>query len=153
MYSFSRMNQEMAEEIAFNWKYDGDYSFYDMTEDKEDLEEFLHSDRKGYFVVRREEEIIGFFCFVQSGSNVDIGLGMKPEITGKGLGLEFFQNGLEFARDHYGTAEFSLSVAQFNKRAIRVYQKAGFIQVKTFMQETNGSTYEFVKMTNHGRGE
>ena len=35
------MTQEQAEEIAFNWHYDAEYSFYDMEADKEDLVEFL----------------------------------------------------------------------------------------------------------------
>lgn len=29
-YKFSVLTQEQAEDIAFNWHYDGEYSFYDM---------------------------------------------------------------------------------------------------------------------------
>jgi [ribosomal protein S18]-alanine N-acetyltransferase len=41
-YELHVMTQEQAEEIAFNWHYDGEYSFYDMEADQEDLEEFLN---------------------------------------------------------------------------------------------------------------
>lgn len=43
-YSFVPMNKEYAQEIAYNWKYDKSYSFYDMTADEEDLEEFIDED-------------------------------------------------------------------------------------------------------------
>lgn len=154
MYSFTPMKKEMAVEIAYEWKYDGDYSFYDMTADQEDLEEFLESDRSGYYIVRREEELLGYFCFKQSGTGeVEIGLGMKPELTGKGLGLAFFKEGIKFALQQYQTADLFLSVAAFNQRAIKVYQKAGFVPVKTFMQDTNGSRFEFVRMKFNPKGE
>ncbi|MGD7022365.1 GNAT family N-acetyltransferase [Rossellomorea vietnamensis] len=154
MYSFIPMNQEMAEEIAYRWKYDGEFSFYDMTEDEEDLAEFLQSDRTGYYTVKKEEEWIGYYCFEESGrGEIEIGLGMKPELTGNGLGLEFFQQGIEFALEQYGPAELFLSVAAFNQRAIKVYQKAGFIPVKTFIQDTNGSSFEFVRMKFNPKGE
>ncbi|MGM0847030.1 MAG: GNAT family N-acetyltransferase [Bacillota bacterium] len=147
MYEFSQMTEEMALEIAYQWKYDDKYSFYDMTADEEDLKEFLESNREGYYIVRKDSRVIGYFCFEQSDSGqIQIGLGMKPEYTGKGLGLEFFQKGVEFALSHFQTDDLTLSVASFNKRAIKVYQKAGFAPVQTFMQTTNGSIYEFVKM-------
>ncbi len=31
---FTSMTQEQAEQIAYNWHYDGEYSFYDMDADK-----------------------------------------------------------------------------------------------------------------------
>ncbi|MGF2715207.1 GNAT family N-acetyltransferase, partial [Bacillus cereus] len=40
----------------------------------------------------------------------------------------------------------TLSVAAFNERAIKVYKKAGFEAVGTFIQKTNGSCFEFLKM-------
>lgn len=40
-YIFMDMNDDYAKEIAFEWKYSGVYSFYDMTADQEDLELFL----------------------------------------------------------------------------------------------------------------
>lgn len=37
-FVFSKLSQPNALDIADNWKYDGEYSFYDMTEDIEDYE-------------------------------------------------------------------------------------------------------------------
>jgi len=38
------MNKSYADEIAYKWKYKGKYYFYNMTDDPEDLEEFLNPD-------------------------------------------------------------------------------------------------------------
>jgi [ribosomal protein S18]-alanine N-acetyltransferase len=147
MYIFTKMTDEMAEEIAFQWKYEGDYSFYDMTADEEDLQEFLESDRAGYYLVKKEDDIIGYFSFEETGGEeLEIGLGMKPGLTGKGMGLDFVTEGVRYALEQYPGRVPVLSVATFNERAIRVYEKAGFVRLGTFMQDTNGSTYEFLKM-------
>jgi len=39
-----------------------------------------------------------------------------------------------------------LAVADFNKRAIKLYEKLGFETSETYLQETNGGQYSFVKM-------
>ncbi|QTN01423.1 GNAT family N-acetyltransferase [Sediminibacillus dalangtanensis] len=143
------MTQRQAEEIAYKWHYPGEYSFYDMEADEEDLEEFLDADQRGddYYVVEKNDQLIGFFNFHQKqNGKVEIGLGMKPECTGKGRGLDFLRAGLELAIKTYCPSAVTLSVAAFNKRAIRLYQKAGFVVVGTFIQNTNGGSYDFVSM-------
>lgn len=148
-HTFQPMTQQQAEEIAQNWRYEGEYSFYDMTADPEDLAEFLDPGQRqdSYFTVIQGGEVIGFYSFTQmSDATIDIGLGMKPELTGNGKGLDFLKAGLEFAESAYRPDKITLSVAAFNKRAIKVYQKIGFNEVERFEQATNGSTYEFVRM-------
>ncbi|MBU5465913.1 GNAT family N-acetyltransferase [Virgibacillus sp. MSJ-26] len=147
-YNFSKMSQEQAENIASNWHYEGKYSFYDVSADEEDLVEFLNPKERGdsHYIVKADEQEIGFFSFDNKGEFIDIGLGMKPELTGKGLGLSFLKAGLCYAISKYKPKEITLSVATFNERAIKVYKKAGFKPVVTFMQDTNGSRFEFLKM-------
>lgn len=36
-------------------------------------------------------------------------------------------------------------MATFNQRAIKVYRKVGFKDIDSFMQDTNGNIYEFLK--------
>ncbi|WP_374055937.1 GNAT family N-acetyltransferase [Rossellomorea sp. FM04394] len=147
--TFETMTQEQAEDIAYNWHYDGEYSFYDMEADKEDLDEFLDSDTRGdsVFAVLKEDELIGFFSVGIVGPNIcDIGLGMRPDLTGQGKGLEFLNSGIDFVQSRFSPGKITLSVATFNQRAIKTYRKIGFKDIDTFMQDTNGSTYEFVKM-------
>lgn len=147
--TFQTMTQKQAEEIATNWHYNGKYSFYDMDADQEDLEEFLDAEKRNesYFIVIKDKEVIGFYSFNQiTEDTIDIGLGMKPDLTGNGYGLDFLKEGLEFAKSKYNPKEITLSVATFNQRAIRVYKKVGFKEAGTFVQVTNGSSFEFLKM-------
>lgn len=148
-YKFEMMTQEQAEEIAFNWHYEAEYSFYDMDADKDDLVEFLDPQKRGdsNFVVTQDNDIIGFFSFNKVAIHtIDIGLGMRPNLIGNGNGLEFIRAGLEFAISKYAPRKITLSVATFNQRAIKVYRKIGFEEVDTFMQDTNGDRFEFVEM-------
>ncbi|WP_010199910.1 GNAT family N-acetyltransferase [Bacillus sp. m3-13] len=148
-YKFEKMTQEQAEEIAHNWHYDGEYSFYDMEADEEDLAEFLDRKARGnsMFAVMIEDELIGFFNVSQAAANVyDIGLGMRPDLTGNGRGMEFLHAGMDFVQSRFTVDKITLSVATFNKRAIKVYRQVGFKDMDTFMQDANGSTYKFLRM-------
>ncbi len=148
-YQFRIMTQEQAENIAFNWHYDAEYSFYDMEADKEDLEEFLNPVTRGSstFAVTNDSNLIGFFIVNKVADRTfDIGLGMSPNLIGKGKGLEFLKAGMDLLQSKYTAEKITLSVATFNQRAIKVYRRFGFIDVETFMQDTNGSTFEFLRM-------
>jgi ribosomal-protein-alanine N-acetyltransferase len=143
-FDFRPMYEQDAAAIAA-WHYEEPYSFYDMEADPEDLEEFLDSSLwpdKNY-AVYESGKLAGFFTFSASGDVVEIGLGM----TGRGVGLQFVRAGLGFAHKKYARNRFKLAVAVFNVRAIKVYEKAGFRGTRTFMQDTNGDTYEFLEMT------
>lgn len=147
-YAFEFMTQQQAKDIAYKWHYDGVYSFYDMEADEEDLAEFLNSNKRdSTYVVTKDSDVIGFFSFNKTENNtVDIGLGMRPDLTGSGNGSEFIMAGIEFVKSNYSPDEITLSVATFNQRAIKVYRKIGFKDVETYMQDTNGSSFEFLKM-------
>ncbi|MBA4494935.1 GNAT family N-acetyltransferase [Paenactinomyces guangxiensis] len=121
-----------------NWQYEDPYSFYNLDGSLESIDEIMNGT---YYSVRNENnELMGFFCFGSSaqvpsgievgvylGDNaVDIGLGLKPNLTGQGLGLSFLQSGLDFAKNKFKPRIIRLSVATFNQRAITVYTRAGF---------------------------
>jgi RimJ/RimL family protein N-acetyltransferase len=90
-----------------------------------------------YFEARDEEgELLGFYYFEPKLLDLDYGLGLRPELTGRGLGIEFFLAGLVFARERYRPRHVFLHVAEFNARARKVYERAGFrvvsAHVRTF---------------------
>src|SRR6266568_2066981 len=126
------MNAQDAHAIAA-WHYEGLYTFYDLDQDPDDLAEFLNPqswEDNYHSVLNEQSELAGFFSFKQDSTTVEIGLGLRPDLTGKGIGLEFVQAGLTFARGKYSPTSFRLRVATFNQRAIRVYEQAGFQPVR-----------------------
>jgi len=141
-------SQDEAQEIAA-WHYEPPYSFYDASADADDLALLLGVEtREGrYFSAFADDELVGFFEFQSDGGDVVIGLGLRPDLTGRGLGLEFVEAAMAFARERFGPIAFRLSVATFNRRAIRVYERAGFLPLRTFDHETNGGLHPFLEMT------
>ncbi len=126
-YLFRPMNEEEAREIAA-WHYEPPYDFYDFAADPEDLEEVLDPDRRAgdYHAAHLDGELVGFFSYKVHGDAVEVGLGLRPDLTGRGLGPEFVEAGLAFARTTFAPRSFWLDVATWNERAKKVYERTGF---------------------------
>ena len=147
-FIFQPRTKEDAHQIA-SWHYLPPYDFYDLDHDPEDFAEFLDPQTwrvPNYSVFNEKNELVGFFDFKQDGQTVEIGLGLRPDLTGKGLGLMFVNEGLAFGQEHFSVELWSLSVATFNARAIRLYERVGFTRLNPFLQHTNGGEYEFLRM-------
>ena len=111
-------------------------------------------------VYDEDGDLAGYFCFgddarVPAGRRLgiydrepalDVGLGMRPDLTGLGLGAEFVLAGLRFARDAYSPAAFRLTVAASNLRAVRVYERVGFEAVEAFGARTPEGGREWLLM-------
>lgn len=153
-YRFASLRWRDARAIS-RWHYDGVYAFYDQ-----DILPMLslalfRSPLRMLgleaFVVFGDSvganERIGIFTFIQRGGVIEIGLALRPDLTGRGLGLSFFEAGLNFARDRYAPTRFTLDVATFNVRAQRVYERAGFRPLDTFSRRFKGKQCEFLAMS------
>jgi ribosomal-protein-alanine N-acetyltransferase len=149
MFSLRPMTQADAEAIAL-WHYAEPYSFYDWAEDPDDLAELLDPAQRGdaYVAVDDAEGVlVGYFSFRQAArETITIGLGLRPDHTGRGLGRAFLAAGLDYARTRFRPAGFALAVATFNRRAITVYERAGFVPGRVYEHATNGGVWEFVEM-------
>ena len=147
-FIFRPMTEPDARAIAA-WHYAAPYSFYDFASDPDDLAELLDPTGWGktYFATTDEfGDLIGFWQVQTQGETAEIGLGLRPDLTGRGLGLSFVQAGLAFTSARWPAEQFSLAIAAFNQRAIRVYERAGFQPTSSFWQATNGGQHEFVRM-------
>jgi len=147
-FTLKTRTEDDAYQIA-SWHYPPPYDFYDMDQDPEDLAALLDPQtwREPYYTVFDEEnKLVGFFVFKQADQTVKVGLGLRPDLTGKGLGRAFINAGLSFGQEHFSAEMWSLSVATFNTRAIRLYERAGFAPLNTFLQQINGGAYEFLRM-------
>jgi [ribosomal protein S18]-alanine N-acetyltransferase len=148
-FHFEPLTQAGAEAIA-EWRYAEPYSFYNWTADPDDLRELLEPARRGeaYWAVRDDaDELVGYFSFKPKDRIVEIGLGLRPDFTGRGVGASFLGAGLDFARAQFAPERFTLAVATFNERAITVYERAGFARGRIYMHWTNGAEWEFIEMS------
>jgi len=160
LLTLTLMNEAEAREIR-GWQYAEPYTIYNMQADNEDgLAEMLDR-RSPYYTVRDEQgTLVGFFCFgtaaqvldydepglYSEGQTIDLGLGLRPDLTGQGLGLDFVQVGLDFARANFAPRSFRLFVFSFNKRAIRVYERAGFVHERVFLRRNQQGEVTFLEM-------
>ena len=142
------MSEAEAEEII-GWKYPDEYAFYDMERDVEDMAELraAHVREVKYRSVYSDDELVGFFEFSQEGTTLEIGLGLRPHLTGRGMGPAFVEAALAFGRERFQPLRFQLRVALFNKRAIKVYERAGFVRDMVYLHDFYGTPYEFLVMS------
>ena len=146
-YTFVPMNDEQAQAVA-SWKYDGIYAFYDWADDLAELLDPVPRENEQLHAVLDDHGTqVGFYGFKLDGCTVEFGLGLRPDLTGRGLGLEFLNAGLEFILENHTPDTFRLQVAAFNKRAIRVYQRAGFQRTREYRHKTNNTEWDFIEMS------
>lgn len=147
-FTFRPMAARDWREIA-GWRYEPPYDCYNF-----DLAPAAAPPAGYYAVFDEPGALVGFFCFgvdarVPGGDYgddaLDVGLGLRPDLTGRGLGLTFVEAGLAFARREFVPARFRLTVATFNRRAIQVYERAGFAPERVFRRRGDGA--EFLQMS------
>jgi RimJ/RimL family protein N-acetyltransferase len=158
-YTFSPMTREDAREIA-TWQYEAPYGVYNISADGEDMAELLDA-RSPYFAARDERGmLVGWFAYGTTAEvgldappglwsedhMISMGLGMRPDLTGRGLGLEYVAAGLDFAREQFHPARFRLFVLAFNERAAKVYERAGFRRLRVVTVRNRYGKRDFIEM-------
>ena len=143
------MNSEHAKDIL-EWHYPGFLSFYDMRHYPEDIEEILDKRLYGdtlFSVIDGRGELIGELTLTPTGEEIEIGVGLRPDLVGKGLGSELLEKGMEFARSRSIFRRFVIRVWKLNGRAIRLYQKAGFRIEGEYLNQIEGIPFRFLTMS------
>lgn len=152
-----KMSESDVMKIFF-WKYTPPYDWYNLEESEESVNSFIQDN----YVVAKDKtnRMIGFFCygasaqvsagakfgFYNDSSYLDIGLGLNPILCGRGYGAEFLELGMQYGRKVYGAQKYRLTVADFNERAIRVYQKVGFKEEGFFEARNQIEKVRFIVM-------
>ena len=138
--------READARAILRWRYPEPYDFYDPPDDGRDddyVQAFLDPDLYFHAVRDRDGILAGFCSFGLDGQvpggdyaqdALDIGLGMRPGLTGHGHGKVFFDAILAHARTAFGPDRFRLTVARFNARAMRLYEGFGFTEQSRFEQ-------------------
>lgn len=148
MIRFTRMTPEVARVIAEQWRYPPPYDFYDADADPEDRAELLTPQQWPEVMEQAllGEEVIGFLSAQEEDGAWEIGLGMRPDLTGRGMGESFVRACLDRLGELAPGEPVVLGVAAFNERAIRVYERCGFVRAGEYDQETNGGVHRFLRM-------
>lgn len=155
------------------WRYDPPYTTYNPDNEPGgfDYAAEMLDRRSPYFAVRivsgedwEREPPAGFIAFgsacevgsepeapdephlYRADGSITIGLGLRPDLTGRGLGLPFVEAGLALARERYHPTRFRLFVYAWNQRAITVYERAGFAVIGRAGAPASDGQPAFVEM-------
>ena len=135
------------------WRYTGELSYYNtpvLTGPDSESDAPVY---EGWAVLEGNGAVAGFFYFGPScriptngayrfaDGWMDFGLGLRPDLCGKGCGADFVRMGLEFAREQLGARKFRLCVAAFNARARHIYEKCGFAVIGGAVNSRSGDDY------------
>jgi ribosomal-protein-alanine N-acetyltransferase len=144
-----------AEDIR-TWSYDPPYDVYDMAGAESDE---LLDPAAGLHAVLADDRLIGFRSFGPDGrvpgwgyddSALDTGGGLRPSLTGQGLGRSVISAGLAFGRARFAPPAFRVTVASFNLRALRTVESLGFERVASFAAARDGRPFEVLVRAEHG---
>jgi [ribosomal protein S18]-alanine N-acetyltransferase len=151
VYIFRPIDKMTARIIA-HWRYDPPYDYYNTpAEEIEAAVANMLNPANAYHTIYDEQgDLVGSCCFGEdaqvSGGDyqldaLDIGLGMRPDLTGQGRGDAFFTAICDFAQRQFRPRRLRLTVAAFNGRARRTYERAGFCQTQIFRSRYDGQMF------------
>ncbi|HRH48784.1 MAG TPA: GNAT family protein [Panacibacter sp.] len=114
------------------------YEMMDATEFKPIFEELLS--RSVLYIYEDEDTTVGMFKLVPlTYRNTHIaylgGLAIDPSSAGKGYGIKMLQQIIDYAKEQ-GFLRIELSVATINEKAIRLYEKVGFVKEGIYRKYT-----------------
>ena len=147
-----RIADETSAREFTQWQYESPYDIYNCPPDEVEQAVRYNSDPANnvYAMFDENGQLIGYCSYGvdaqvpggdYSAAALDIGLMIKPELTGQGLGAEFAREVIHNGISIYGPGKLRVTIAAFNKRAIRVWEKNGFKQVKNFSRNIDGMVF------------
>jgi [ribosomal protein S18]-alanine N-acetyltransferase len=150
-YQFRPMRLADAR-TAGSWRYPPDYAMYDLDPVVLVMTALLRAPLRwlGFYALSvglPDDPMISVFSLIQRGQDVELGVGMRPDLMGHGLGLGMMLAGMDYARALLHPTTFSLTVATFNSRAITVYERADFQPGLITRIRMHGGAYDSMRMS------
>jgi len=144
-FTFSKMTEADALEILA-WRYDAPYDVYDPSGDELQKNVAILVEPTNFYLAVRDgdEELIGYYCFGEeaqvaggdySENALDIFGTSRPDMLGTGIGEMFIRVATDFGQLFFTPDKLRATVAAFNTRALRMCEKAGFIETSSFIRE------------------
>ena len=151
LLSLQALSEAQARAIA-DWRYAAPYDFYNVKAGAIDEAVQYFSDPRNAFFSMTDEQgnLMGFCSFGPDGQvaggdysqeALDIGLGLRPDVTGHGQGAWYAEAALDFARRTFAPRRFRVTIAEFNQRAQRVWQKLNFHPTQRFKRLHDGAPF------------
>ena len=135
--------------VIADWCYSGDYALYNTRPYEEDRKKgvgFAHPGFIGFSFYDRDA-LIGFTCLYEEDREIMIGIGVAPEYCGRGYGREMLETTCGLSETMFPGKPLYLEVRTWNARAVRCYEKAGFvIDGEPFTQRTGLGEGTFYRM-------
>jgi RimJ/RimL family protein N-acetyltransferase len=129
-FSFRELTRDDARTIA-EWRYEEPYSLYDI----DDPARLLSAEYEYYAAFGDDGELVGYCCFgedarvpglEEEAGVLDVGVGLRPDLTGIGLGGPFLREVCRFGGDLHEPVRFRVAIADFNRRAQLVASALAF---------------------------
>ncbi|MDF2925573.1 MAG: family N-acetyltransferase [Paenibacillaceae bacterium] len=146
------MNIRHCQDIC-TWTYEPPYDIYQWSswaQMEETAEEFGDREiRETQYVSVLDREgglLIGYAQLFPLLGVTRIGLGMRPELCGHGMGPAFVRFIAEEARRRQPKDEIDLEVLTWNVRALKAYTKAGFVVTDSYERPTPKGPMKFYCM-------
>jgi L-amino acid N-acyltransferase YncA len=132
---------EEAAEVA-GWAYPPPHDLYDSDPANPALFTTRKPDGGGYYPAVDDDGALLAFAVVGAEARVrgqepvdgvvDIGLGVRPDVTSRGLGTRLVAQAVALARDLGARTGVRAAVAVFNDRSLALCRSAGFRPVRDF---------------------
>lgn len=123
------------------WRYEPPYEDYKISQPVDEAVEYFLRPSTNCHVIMSDGELAAFITFGSdarvpggdySAPGLDIGMGLKPSLTGRGHGRLYVDAVVQFARDSFDVEPLRVTIAAHNQRAIRVWSNLGFTETRRF---------------------
>jgi len=132
------------------WHYEPPYDEYDPASDPSEVDGLLEAiDSPTWFAVEDDEgSLVGFLDSRPGEDEVEVGFGMRPDLTGRRIGPSFVEAIVDQVRERWDPARVTLDVFPWNERAIKAYEHAGFVRGEVYERTfEDGQVRTFLRMT------
>jgi ribosomal-protein-alanine N-acetyltransferase len=147
-----KLTEEFAKQVCA-WKYEGEYSVYDFASwefavrQRWSITDPRARESQYRAVTGGQEELIGFFRMSEDEEGkIEIGLGLRPDRCGQGIGKHFVRLITRYALNRHPGRPVYMEVRTFNKRAVKCYEACGYKVVLRHRKQLPWGSNEYFLM-------
>lgn len=148
------LTEQNGKEIC-TWQYEAPYDIYNwdtweaMFEAADEFADPVIRKEQYYGVFAHSGEwassslLLGFAQLFPMSGVTRLGLGLRPDLCGQGIGAAFVKSIVKAALEKAPSNQVDLEVLIWNTRAYKAYEQAGFVYEQTYERMTSRGKVEF----------